>query len=103
MFEAHTLSAHDSELNLEPVTDNHWQRTFTRSHKASLRPLKIWLADGKRKDRQQHPQDVWFIYVEYRTNQGENRFACLERTQEGQTVEQLLAEATAIEIPELNG
>lgn len=102
MFEAHTLSAYDSELNLEPVTDKCWRRTFTRTHKTSLRPLKIWLADGKRKDCQQNPQDVWFIYVEYRTNRGENHFVCLERTQTGQTVEQLLAVATSVEIPDLS-
>lgn len=103
MFEAHTLSAHDSELNLETVTYNHWQRTFTRRHRASLRPLKIWLAEGKRKNDQQQLHNVWFIYVEYRTNCGENRFVCLERLQTGQTLETLLAEATCLEIPELTG
>ncbi|MBE9397335.1 hypothetical protein IOQ59_08685 [Pontibacterium sp. N1Y112] len=100
MFEAHTLTAVDSELfpaSTQP-SNNTYNRTYTRRHIHSLRPLKIWLAEGKRKDSNQSLNNVWFIYIEYRDNRGNNRFICLERSQQGQTVEQLLKEATATEL-----
>lgn len=100
MFEAHTLNAFDSELipaSTQP-SNSTYNRTYTRQHIHSLRPLKIWLAEGKRKDSNRSLSDVWFIYIEYRDNQGNNRFFCLERLQQGQTVDQLLKEATTTEL-----
>ena len=100
MFEAHTLNAFDSELIPASTQQSHhtYNRTYTRQHIHSLRPLKIWLAEGKRKDSNRFLSNVWFIYIEYRDNRGNNRFFCLERLQQGQTVEQLLKEATATEL-----
>ena len=103
MFEAHTLNAFDSELIPAsiPQSNNTHSHTYTRQHIQSLRPLKIWLAEGKRKDSNRSLYNVWFIYIEYRDNRGNNRFFCLERLQQGQTVEQLLQDATATELQDL--
>lgn len=99
MFEAHTLSADEADFSL--LHDAQWQRRYHRLHRASLRPLTIWFAAGKRKDRQQIPHEVWFIYIEYRDDTGNNRFLCLERKRYGQTVQALLEEATQLSIPTL--
>lgn len=101
MFEAHTLSADETVYDLLP--DAAWQRRYRRLHRSSLRPLTIWFAPGKRKDAQQIPHAVWFIYIEFRDDDGNNRFICLERARTGQTAEALLEEATRISIPALEG
>lgn len=99
MFEAHTLSAADTELTVTP--DQSWQRTYNRLHQKSLRPLKIWFAPGKRKDAEQQLQQQWFVYIEYRDDEDNNRFHCFEQLQQGSTVKQLLELAVWKELPGL--
>lgn len=98
MFEAHTFNAFDSELvaTTNQAIKNSYTRTYSRRHKHSLRPLKIWLAEGKRKKKTL--QEIWFIYIEYRDDQGGNQFHCLELIRKDQTIEQLLNKATSVEL-----
>ena len=99
MFEAHTLTAGDFEQLFIPAPC--WQKTYCRTHQASLRPLKIWFAEGKRKDHQQVPHRTRFVYIEYQDNQGNNCFHQLEINITGQSVEQILAQAVAVSISAL--
>ncbi len=99
MFEAHTLNAEDLGLQLVPASC--WQKTWHRTHRQSLRPLKIWFAEGKRKDSQQQPHRTRFVYIEYRDNNGSNGYHCLEIMVAGQSVEQVLEQAVNVELPAL--
>ncbi|OMH31709.1 hypothetical protein [Motiliproteus sp. MSK22-1] len=101
MFEAHNLSAEDFEQLFVPAPC--WQKTYCRSHRHSLRPLRIWFAEGKRKDGEKVPHRTRFVYIEYQDNQGNNQFHCIEIPIAGQSVEQILAQAVNISIPALQG
>jgi len=83
MFEAHTLDSvtldltpanSPASIDLGDLTDNRYHR----SHCSSLRPLTIWFAEGKRKDRRGRIEATLFTYIEYRDNLGNQRFHCLE-------------------------
>lgn len=97
MFEEHTLAADD----LEPLRQSahFWKKTYYRIHKKSLRPLKIWFAEGKRKSSNNDHQPTRFVYIEYQDNRGNNRFSCLEVAIAGQSVNQILADAVSMPMP----
>ncbi len=100
MFEAHTLSAEELELHLLPAPC--WQKTYHRTHLPSLRPLKIWFADGKRKDQRQRPRGTRFVYIEYQDNSGNNHYCCQEISIAGQTLQTVLSAATQLPIAALH-
>jgi len=97
MFEASNLTTEDIKQLCRPGLG--WQKTYYRTHASSLRPLKIWFAEGKRKDVHQVPHRTHFAYIEFRDNQGNHRFHCMELAIEGQSVAQVLSEAVNISIP----
>lgn len=96
MFEAHNLTAEDFEQLCKPAPC--WQKTYYRTHKRSLRPLRIWFAEGKKKNRERAHHRTRFVYIEYQDNQGNNRFNCLELAITGQSVAQILSEAVNVPI-----
>lgn len=99
MFEAHTLSADELKALLKPAP--RWLKSYHRTHAATLRPLRIWFAEGKRKDATGVPHRTRFVYIEYRDDRGDNRYRCLERPALGLTIDRLLAEAVQTALPGL--
>ncbi len=91
MFEAHTLDslylesdtpdysprnrvpANSEEIDLSAIKAL-TRQPYHRTHSSSLRPLTIWFAAGKRKDRKGRIEATLFTYIEYRDNQGQQRF-----------------------------
>ena len=96
MFEAHNFSAEEFEELYKPALC--WQRIYSRTHKCSLRPLKIWFAEGRKKGKDRLLYSTRFVYIEYQDNLGNNFSHSLELTITGQSVEQVLSEVERIPI-----
>lgn len=96
MFEAHYLNSEDYEQlgSSAPC----WDKTYHREHQPSQRPLKIWFAGGNRVNRQGDAMKKSFVYVEYKDNQGANRYRCLELVFAGQSLGDVLNDAVHIEL-----
>ncbi|WP_027857616.1 hypothetical protein [Marinobacterium jannaschii] len=97
MFEAHTLEYQSQDLEaansatidlsaLKEIT----AKQYHRRHDSSLRPLTIWFAEGKRKDRRGRIEPTLFTYIEYRDALGNQRFHCLEEAVKPETCESRL-------------
>lgn len=96
MFEADTLSFQDCPLAAAPDA---LRQTYHRRHQPSLRPLTIWIAQGKRKDCQGRPRPTLFVYTEYRDDRGQRRYCCQEHGVDGQSAAALLAQAIKQPLP----
>ncbi|WP_286237651.1 hypothetical protein [Neptuniibacter halophilus] len=73
MFEAHLL---DPQELLNSCSINLPCTSFNRCHSETHKPLRIWFAEGKRKNLQGDVVKAIFVYSEYRDSQGDNRFLC---------------------------
>ncbi|WP_305855971.1 hypothetical protein [Balneatrix alpica] len=72
------LSATATELSLFSPPSLNGQSVLWLSHPLSGGMVRVWLAQGKRKDGAGLPQLTYFLYVEYCTLSGEHAYRCCE-------------------------